>query len=75
MNRDIVFARMSGNFLTEHLPDDWASWSDEKLHNFFSDYAWHPFEHWAFKDVFDLINIATYEVMKLLEESKNDGQS
>lgn len=75
MNRDIVFARMSGNFLTEHLPDDWASWSDEKLQKFFSDYAWHPFEHWAFKDVFDLINIATYEVMKLLEESKNDGQS
>ena len=35
MNRDIVFARMSGNFLTEHLPDDWASWSDKKLQKFF----------------------------------------
>tara|TARA_R100000315_G_C5164254_1_gene94636 strand:+ start:293 stop:511 length:219 start_codon:yes stop_codon:yes gene_type:complete len=72
MNRDKVFARMSGNFLTEHLPDDWSSWSDEKLKKFFSDYTWHPFEHWAFEEVFDLIELATRDVMELLRES-HDG--
>lgn len=30
-----IFARMSGHFLTSHLPDDWDTWEEEKLDQFF----------------------------------------
>ena len=66
-DRNKVFAKMSGNFLTEHLPDDWASWPDKKLKKFFSENAWHPFEHWNFEEVFDLIEHTTNDVMELLK--------
>ena len=67
-NRDKVFAKMSGNFLTERLPDDWDSWSDKKLKKFFSENSWQPFERWDFEEVFDLIDNATDDVMELLED-------
>ena len=66
-DRNKVFAKMSGNFLTEHLPDDWASWPDKKLKKFFSENAWHQLEHWNFEEVFDLIEHTTNDVMELLK--------
>ena len=37
-----IFA--SGHYLTNHLPENWEDWSEEKLHNFLEDNVWEPFE-------------------------------
>ena len=68
-----IFARMSGHFLTSHLPDDWDTWEEEKIDQFFSDHAWEPLEYWPVNDVFELIDALTIDVMNLMGmEIKND---
>ena len=37
MTEQQIFARMSGHFLCQHLPDDWADWPEEKLDKFFEE--------------------------------------
>jgi len=72
IDKNKVFAIMSGNFLAEQLPYDWADWDDDTLQQFFEDNVWQPFEDWGWRDVYDLIVMCTHDVMKLLEE-KNDA--
>jgi len=72
-NHTKIFARMSGHFLTSHLPEDWDTWNEEKLDQFFSDHAWEPLEYWGVNDVFELIDNLTIDVMTLMGmEIKND---
>lgn len=71
IDRKKVFATMSGNFLTEQLPSDWADWDDDTLQQFFEDNVWQPFENWDWQDVYDLIVMCTHDVMKLLEENND----
>ena len=72
-NHTKIFARMSGHFLTTHLPEDWDTWNEEKLDQFFSDHAWEPLEYWPVNDVFELIDNLTIDVMNLMGmEIKND---
>ena len=56
MTEQQIFARMSGHFLCQHLPDDWADWPEEKLDKFFEDNAWEPLEYWPVNDVYELID-------------------
>ena len=65
-----LFARMSGHYLTAHLPDDWGKWPDDVLENFFEDHVWEPLEHWSVDDVFDQIACLTDDVARLLAEPK-----
>jgi hypothetical protein len=67
VNHSEVFAFMSGNFLTEHLPSDWAEWGEEKLQQFFEDNVWQPFEYHDWNDVYSYIDICTRDVIALLE--------
>ena len=67
VNYSKVFAIMSGNFLTEHLPFDWAEWEEEKLQQFFEDNVWEPFEYYDWNDVYENIDICTRDVIELLE--------
>ena len=71
IDRDYVFHVMSGNFLTEHLPKDWAEWDDDKLQEFFEEHVWEPLEYWDWHDVYELIDICTRDVMHLIEEKNN----
>jgi len=71
VDRDYVFHVMSGNFLTEHLPEDWAEWDDDKLQEFFEEHVWEPLEYWDWNDVYELIDICTRDVMHLIEEKNN----
>jgi len=66
MTEEQIFARMSGHFLCQHLPDDWADWPEEKLDKFFEDNAWEPLEHWPVNDVYELIDSLTRDVMNLM---------
>ena len=67
INYSKIFAIMSGNFLTEHLPFDWAEWEEEKLQQFFEDNVWQPFEYYDWNDVYENIAICTRDVIELLE--------
>ena len=66
MTEEQIFARMSGHFLCQHLPDDWADWPEEKLDKFFEDNAWEPFEYWDVHDMYELIDCLTRDVMNLM---------
>jgi hypothetical protein len=66
MTEQQIFARMSGHFLCQHLPDDWADWPEEKLDKFFEDNAWEPLEYWPVNDVYELIDSLTRDVMNLM---------
>ena len=66
MTYEKIFARLSGHFLCQHLPDDWADWPDEKLDQFFSDNHWEPFEYWDVDDIYEIIDGVTIEVMGLM---------
>jgi hypothetical protein len=67
VNYGEVFAFMSGNFLTEHLPSEWVDWEEEKLQQFFEDNVWEPFEYHDWNDVYANIAICTRDVIALLE--------
>ena len=56
MTKQQLFARLSGHFLCQHLPDDWADWSEEKLDQFFVLNVWEPLEDWPVNDVYELID-------------------
>ena len=62
MTEQQIFARMSGHFLCQHLPDDWADWPEEKLDKFFEDNAWEPLEYWPVNDVYELIDKSEFVV-------------
>ena len=66
MTEQQIFARLSGHFLCQHLPDDWADWPEEKLDKFFEDNAWEPLEYWPVNDVYELIDCVTRDVMNLM---------
>ena len=66
MTEEQIFARMSGHFLCQHQPDDWADWPEEKLDKFFEGNAWEPLEYWPVNDVYELIDSLTRDVMNLM---------
>ena len=66
MTYEKIFARMSGHFLCQHLPDDWTDWSEEKLDKFFEDNVWEPLEYWPVNDVYELIDSLTVDVINLM---------
>tara|TARA_R100001480_G_scaffold16802_2_gene25620 strand:- start:9 stop:425 length:417 start_codon:yes stop_codon:yes gene_type:complete len=67
-----IFARMSANFLATPLPSDWDTWNEEKLDTFISDNHWQPFEYWDVKDVYELIDQLTVDVMDLMGFKMSD---
>ena len=66
MTYEKIFARMSGHFLCQHLPDDWNDWPEEKLDKFFEDNEWEPLEYWPVNDVYELIDSLTRDVLNLM---------
>ena len=71
IDRDEIFARLSGYYLTSFLPPEWVDWDDEQIDEFFEEHVWEPFEHWPTDEVFSQISSLTDEVIRLLEEKIN----
>jgi hypothetical protein len=63
-----LFIRLSGHFLSAHLPDDFFTYEEEDQMQFIADHAWQPFEYHEPEDVYDLIDNLTYEVMNIIEK-------
>ena len=52
---DKKIINMSAQFLTEHLPDNFQDWEDEKLYEWVEQHVWQPFENWSGKDLLEQI--------------------
>jgi len=46
----------SGHFLSEHLPEDWHKWDEEKLYKFCEDHVVEFLEGYDGKYIMDLID-------------------
>ena len=56
---DEKIINMSGQFLTEQLPNNFQNWDDDELNNWVEEKAWQPFENWSGKELLDqIINCA-----------------
>ena len=64
---DIIWA--SGQFLTEHLPDDYDQWSNEKLDDFIDDHKWEPFEDYDPSFIWEQIEHLALSVRNYMEDS------
>ena len=71
IDRDEIFARMSGHYLTRFLPSEWVDWDDDQVEEFFIEHAWEPLENWPVNEVFSQISSVTDDVIRLLEEQHN----
>lgn len=60
---------MSGNALTEHIPDDWRDMSEEDQDEFLSDHEWVAFEGWSANDVMSHINGMADDAIQLIESN------
>lgn len=70
MNRNKLFQRLSGHFLSEHLPENWHEMSDEELNDFIEVNAWEPIEHLNTGEIFELIDTLTTEVEIIIGEKQ-----
>jgi len=63
-----LFIRLSGHFLSEHVPDDFFTYDDEDQMTLIEDHVWAPFEYHSSEDVYDLIDSLVYDVQNILEK-------
>ena len=58
-----LFAKMSGHFLIQELPDNWDdTLTDDDLEEWFTENAWSPFEWHEWDEVYDMVKRLTDEV-------------
>jgi len=56
---DKKIIEMSGQFLIEHLPNDFQDWDDEELYDWVEQKAWLPYNSWSGKELLNqIINCA-----------------
>jgi len=69
LDRNKLFVEMSGNYLTNQLPDDWNTWEETKINDFLEENVWEPFEYFSTDDVWDLIENATNSAADFIERA------
>ena len=52
---DECFQWASGFYLSNHCPDEYFTWDDEKQNEWIRDNNWQPFDYWDPKDVCEQI--------------------
>jgi hypothetical protein len=61
-----LFAKMSGHFLIQELPDNWYSTlTDEEIEDWFVENTWQPFEWHEWDEVYDMVERLTDEVWEI----------
>lgn len=45
----------SGHYLTEHLPEEYDTWGEEKLYNHLVEVVWEPYEFYSGEEVWKRI--------------------
>ena len=64
---DIIWA--SGQFLTEHFPDDYEQWSNEKLDDYIDDHKWEPFEDYDPSFIWEQIEHLALSVRNYIDQT------
>ena len=60
-----IFAKVSGHFLTEELPDNWRDFDDEYLEEWFTECALDIHELWEWEEVYDRIDRIVVDIIEL----------
>lgn len=60
-----IFAKVSGHFLTEELPDNWRDFDDEYLEEWFTECALDIHEFWEWDEVYDRIDRIVVDIIEL----------
>ena len=61
-----LFAKMSGHFLIQELPDNWDdTLTDDDVEEWFTENAWSPFEWHEWVEVYDMVKRLTDEVWEI----------
>jgi hypothetical protein len=50
-----IMVDISGQYLSDYLPDDWQDMEDEDLWYWMEENNWEPFQHYSGEEVFKLI--------------------
>lgn len=69
-NEAVIFA--SGEVLTEHLPNDWFEWSDDKLNEFLEDKVSGAFECFEAEGLWNEIDKIADGLLRFETDSKSD---
>ena len=60
-----IFAKVSGHFLTQELPDNWRDFDDEYLEEWFTECALDIHELWEWDEVYDRIDRIVVDIIEL----------
>ena len=60
-----IFAKVSGHFLTQELPDNWRDFDDEYLEEWFTECALDIHEFWEWEEVYDRIDRIVVDIIEL----------
>jgi hypothetical protein len=66
MNRIELTQRLSGHFLSEHLPKNWNKLSDKELDKFIDENKWEPLERLSVQEINQLIVTLTLDVEDII---------
>jgi len=58
-NESILWA--SGHYLTNHLPEGFENWEEEKLDEYLLDNVWEPFEYYSANQIWEFIENLAYD--------------
>jgi len=67
MNRNQLFQRLSGHFLSENLPEDWHEMSEDELIAFIEENTWEPLEYCSGDEIFESIFTLVEDVELIIE--------
>ena len=67
MNRNQLFQRLSGHFLSENLPEDWHEMSEDELIAFIEENVWEPLEYCSGDEIFKSIFTLVEDVELIIE--------
>ena len=66
--KDRLFCSMSGNFLTEQLPDEAIDWDEDQVEKFVDEHRWEPLEYHDPKDVIEMIEGAAHNAHEFFKQ-------
>ena len=69
--RNELFAAISGHYLTKQLPPQWAYYDDDRLEEWFKEYALELYEYWDWQDVYAQIEEVTHTVTEFMAKEKS----
>ena len=67
-----IFQSLMGNFICQELPDNWSDLDEEEQEKFVGKNIWQPLENCNPSKILELIELASFALIQLLEEKGID---